>query len=311
MIGTTNMMIVVRVAGCFLLGLLFLPGIAFAQDMEPRAYSNTPVGMNFLVLAYGYSSGNVVVDSTLPIEDFKVQINTPFIAYVRATDFFGRSGKVSLVMPYAWGEAEGKISGQLTNATRSGLTDLRFKVSIMLWGAPALKMREFVKYRQKTVVGTSLQVTAPTGQHDPAKLVNLGTNRWSFKPELGVSRALGKWTIEIHGSVTFFTDNHKYLQTSTLSQSPIGAVQGHVVYSFRPRLWAAFDAVYFTGGQTQVNGIKRNDLQSNARYGVTFSVPLAQQHSLKFLFSSGLVTRIGSSFTSVGVAYQYAWGGSR
>jgi Putative MetA-pathway of phenol degradation len=305
------MMIGLRAAGCFLIGLVFLPGIAFAQDMEPRAYSNAPVGMNFLVLSYGHSSGNVAVDSTLPIEDFRVVINTAFIAYARATDFFGHSGRIALVMPYAWGEAEGKISGQLVNARRSGLTDLRFKVSMMLLGAPALKSLAFVKYRPKTVIGVSLQVNAPVGQYDPTKQVNLGTNRWSFKPELGISRVLGKWTLELYGSVAFFTDNHQYLQTSTLSQSPIAAVQGHVAYSFRPRLWVSFDAIYFAGGQTQVNGIKRNDLQSNARYGLTFSVPLARQHSLKFLFSSGLVTRIGSDFNAVGVAYQFAWGGSR
>jgi hypothetical protein len=73
----------------------------------------------------------------------------------------------------------------------------------------------------------------------------------------------------------------------------------------------AFDAVYFAGGRTTVNGVKRNDLQSNARYGVTLSVPLAKQHSLKSLFSTGLATRIGSDFNAVGVAYQFAWGGSR
>jgi hypothetical protein len=82
-------------------------------------------------------------------------------------------------------------------------------------------------------------------------------------------------------------------------------------YTSQPRLWAAFDAVYFAGGQTTIDGVKRNDLQSNARYGATFSVPVTRQHSLKFLYSSGLVTRIGSDFKAFGVAYQFAWGGSR
>jgi Putative MetA-pathway of phenol degradation len=191
------------------------------------------------------------------------------------------------------------------------LSDPRVKVSMNFIGAPALKTHEFIKFRQKTIIGGSLQITAPLGQYDPNLRVNLGTNRWSLKPELGVSRALGRWTLELYGSVWLFTANHRYLQTSTLRQAPIGAVQGHVAYSFRPRLWAALDAVYFGGGRTTVNGVKRNDLQSNARYGFTFSVPLAKQHSLKFLFSTGLVTRIGSDFNAVGVAYQFAWGGGR
>jgi hypothetical protein len=158
-------------------------------------------------------------------------------------------------------------------------------------------------------LGVSLQITAPLGQYDQNLLVNLGTNRWSFRPELGVSRVSGRWTLEFYGSAAFFTANREYVKTSTLKQSPIGATQGHVAYTFRQGLWASFDAIYYFGGQTTVDGVKRNDLKSNWRYGSTFSLPLAKQHSLKFVVSSGLLTRIGSDFSSVGVAYQYVWGG--
>jgi hypothetical protein len=209
-------------------------------------------------------------------------------------------------MPYVWGEGEGRLSGELINVKRSGLSDPRLKVSMVFFGAPVLTRQEFVNYRQKTLIGASLQITAPLGQYDPNKVANLGTNRWSFKPEIGVSRALGKWVIELYGSVVFFTDNHKYRQTSTRSQAPIGAAQGHVAYTFRPNLWAAFDAVYYVGGRTEVNGVRQGDFQSNARCGFTFSVPLAKQHSLKFLFSSGLLTRIGNDFNTFGMAYQFA-----
>jgi len=294
-----------------MLGLALVPRRAPAQDMEPRSYSNTPVGMNFLVLTYGRSVGDVFVDATLPVEDLEAEINSAGVAYVRTTNFSGRPGKIALILPYAWGSADGKVLGQFARFRRSGLSDPRVKVSVNFFGAPALKPREFVKYRQGTVVGASLQVTFPLGQYDPNLRVNLGTNRWSFKPELGVSRALGKWSLEAYGSVSFFTANHNYLRTSTLQQQPIGAVQGHIAYNFRPQLWAAFDAIYFTGGRTRVDGVKRNDLQSNSRYGLTISMPLAQQHSLKFLFTRGLLTRIGSDFTSVGVAYQFAWGGAQ
>jgi Putative MetA-pathway of phenol degradation len=294
-------------SGGVIVVLLLLSGVASAQDMEPRAYSNAPVGLNFLVVSYGYSTGNVVVDSALPLEDFNVHLNASAIAYVRTTDFFGSSGKVALVVPYAWGHASGRVLGELMRLSRSGVSDPRIKVSMIFKGAPALKPQDFVRYRQRTLIGASFQMSVPLGQYDPAKLVNLGTNRWAFRPEIGLSRASGKLTLELYGSVTFFTENHKYLQTSTRSQSPIGALQGHAAYTIRPGLWAAFDAIYYAGGRTSVNGVRQNDLQSNARYGFTCSVPLARQQSLKFLYTSGLITRIGSHFKSAGVAYQFAW----
>ncbi|MBO0801264.1 MAG: transporter, partial [Blastocatellia bacterium] len=269
-----------------------------------------PVGMNFLVVAYGYSAGDVLADSTLPIENVDAKINSTALAYVRVMDFFGRSGKVSLLLPCAWGKASADIDGQFMSIGRSGLSDPRMKFSLNLFGAPALKLPDFPKYRQKTILGVSLQITAPLGQYDPNLLINLGTNRWSFKPELGISRDLGKWTLEFYGSAAFFTANREYLRTSTLKQNSIYAAQGHVAYTFRRGLWASFDAIYYFGGRTTVDGVKRNDLMSNWRYGFTFSMPLAKQHSLKILASSGLVTRVGSDFSSIGIAYQYVWGGS-
>ena len=161
----------------FLLACVAVPGIATAQDMEPRSYSNAPVGLNFLVVAYGRSVGNVVIDPSLSIEDVKATINSSAIGYARTIDFFGKSGKIAAVLPYAWGHASGLINGQQTTATRSGLTDPRFKLSVNFIGSPALKPREFVSYKESTIVGFSVTVSAPLGQYDPNQRVNLGTNR--------------------------------------------------------------------------------------------------------------------------------------
>lgn len=292
-------------------GFVISPGMASAQDMEPRAYANAPVGMNFMGVTYQRSSGNVVVDESFNLEDVEARFNIWAIGYVRTADFFGRSAKVSVIVPYSTGDAAGLFDGQPISGTRSGLVDPIVKVSVNFIGGPALRMSEFVRYQQKTLVGASLRVTAPLGQYDPNKIVNLGTNRWSFRPELALSRLQGKWTFEVYGSVTFYTANHRFRGTSTLSQAPIGAVQGHVNYTFRPGLWLSFNTTFYAGGQTDVDGVKRNDLKSNTRCGVTFSLPIARQQSLKFLISRGLVTRIGSDFRTLGVGYQFAWGGKK
>ena len=49
--------------------LLLLSGSTSAQDIEPGTYVNIPIGANALVLGGGRTSGEVVFDPTLPIDD--------------------------------------------------------------------------------------------------------------------------------------------------------------------------------------------------------------------------------------------------
>ena len=50
---------------------------------------------------------------------------------------------------------------------------------------PALAPAEYRNWQQKTLVGFSVKVVAPTGEYHPTKLINWGANRWAFRPELG------------------------------------------------------------------------------------------------------------------------------
>ena len=65
-----------------LMVFLFLAAGARAQDLEPRSYANTPVGLNFLIAGYGYTEGTVAFDPSLPIADAKFHTNT---AHLRST----------------------------------------------------------------------------------------------------------------------------------------------------------------------------------------------------------------------------------
>jgi hypothetical protein len=183
---------------------------------------------------------------------------------------------------------------------------MRFAVN--LYGAPAMDLEEFASYRQKTNVGASVVETTPLGQYDPARLVNIGTNRWGVKPELGISRRFGRWFYDLYLGAWVYSENDNY-QGRVRQQDPIGSIQTHVSYGFKPRLWAAFDANFYTGGRTSTNGIPGNDLQRNSRIGATLSIPVTKRQSLKFNGSAGAVTNIGANFISIGVAYQYLWGG--
>ena len=281
--------------------------IAAAQDLEPRAYSPSPVGANFFNVAYGYQTGNVLFDSAVPITDAEVKLNSSAVSYGRTFGVFGRSASMFAVLPYVWGEASGQVLEEQRTITRSGLADLRMRFAMNIIGGKALTPREFAVRKPSTTLGASFSVVAPTGQYDPAKLVNIGSNRWSFKPEVGLSHPIGHWYLELYGGVWLFTDNNNFFGGSHREQKPIATIQTHVSYTVRPRLWVAGDATYFTGGRTVINDVINSDLQKNSRIGVQASLPVGLHSSVKFSWARGLVTRIGGDFNSFGIAWQYLW----
>jgi len=162
-----------------------------AQDLEPRAYSNTPIGLNFLVAGYTFTSGGVAIDASLPLKDAHIEVHGATLAYARSFELFGQSAKFDVVVPQAWLSGNAEFAGQPRERVVSGLADPRFRLSANVYGAPALSIKDFQGYRQDLIVGGSVYVWAPWGQYDPSKLVNLGTNRWALKAELGISKAIG------------------------------------------------------------------------------------------------------------------------
>jgi len=184
--------------------------VAKGQDAEPRSYSNTPIGLNFLIAGALYSQGKLAFDPDLSVANANFHSKTGLLAYVRSFDFAGQSAKLDVVVPATSFAAWGLVDGQPRQRDMAGLGDPRFRVSVNLIGAPALSVTDFANYRQDLIVGVSLQVSSPLGQYDDSKLLNLGNHRWSFKPELGISKAIGPWTFELAPSVTFFTDNTEF-----------------------------------------------------------------------------------------------------
>ncbi|HET6898704.1 MAG TPA: transporter, partial [Vicinamibacteria bacterium] len=228
---------------------------ACAQELEPRAYSPNPTGANFVLLAYGHSSGNVVFDPSVPITDVSAKVSQAALFYGRTFSLLGRSASAAVQLPYAWGNVEGNVFEERRTVHRSGLGDLRLRLTSNLVGGPALSPKEFAQRHPRTTLGASLVVVAPTGQYDPSKLVNLGTNRWSFKPEIGLSHPAGRWFLEAYAGAWAFSDNADFFGGSRKEQEPLASLQAHVSYVFRPRLWLAGDATFYTGGRTTVDGV--------------------------------------------------------
>jgi hypothetical protein len=251
----------------------------------------------------------VAFDPSVPLENAHVRTNVAVLAYARSLDVRGMSGKVDVIVPYAWASGSADFQGQTRERNVSGFGDPRFRFSVNFYGAPALALREFSEYEQDLIIGASLQVTPPLGQYDPDKLLNIGTNRWTFRPELGVSKALGPLTLELAVDVAFYTDNDEFFGGHVREQDPVYSAQAHLVYRFRSGIWAALDGNYYRGGRTTLDGVRGDDLKENSRAGLTVALPLSRNHSVKLYASTGVSARTGSDFDAVGIAWQYRWGG--
>lgn len=278
-----------------------------AQELEPRALTNLPIGMNFAVLGYAYANGNILLDPSLPIEDLQANLHTVIGAYLRSIRLFGLAGKVDVVIPYASGKWTGIYTGIDTATSRNGFGDIKVRVSFNFLGAPPLKATEFGGYKPEKISGISLQITAPTGQYFNDRLINLGSNRWVFKPQWGFSRNYNKWIWESYLSVWLFTKNHDFLEGNKVKQKPFYAFKIHGIRKFNNRSWLALDAGYGIGGVTYVNDDLRDSRISTFRFGATYAIPIARSHTIKLTGISAVRLEKGPDFNALTLSYQYRW----
>jgi hypothetical protein len=294
-----------RVVACA--ALAFAPRLADAQELEPRAYSPAPVGINFLTLGLSQSSGGVAVDPTLPLENVETKFQTATVGYQRSFALAGRTASAGFILPYAWGDASGDVFEEYRSIRRSGLADARLRLAVNLFGGPAGDAREFAARVRSTQIGASVTVVAPTGEYDSSQLINLGSNRWSVKPEIGLYQPWGPWSFELAAGAWLFGDNDDFFGGQRREQDPVAAVQTHVGYTFRPRLWMAADFTYYWGGATHLDGVAKHDRLESSRAGLVASFPLTKRDSLKLGWSNGVTTRIGADFTTYSLLVQHMW----
>jgi hypothetical protein len=287
------------------LAATLLCGAAAAQELEPRAFSASPIGTTFVLGGFGKSDGAIVYDDSLDIDNVHADLDIVTTGFGRTFAWGARQARVLAVFPYADGGIVGDVGGAPQSAKLSGLADPRIKVSIGLRGAPALTPSQFARAPRRTVVGASLTVMPPWGDYEPERLVNLGYNRWALKPEIGVSHPRGPWTFE--GSVgawAYSRNSAQYPGAAHKRQEPLVSAQAHVSYAWPSRAWLALDATSFSGGKTRVDGIPSPDYQSNSRVGITLSIPLGAHQSVKLVYSEGAATRRGTDFDSFTATWQ-------
>mgnify|MGYP006275190727 FL=1 len=284
------------------IGLLFVvPLLAFnvhAQEIEARAYSNAPIGMNFLTGGLAQAKSG------------SYTLNTQALSLTHVIDIAGQSGRLTLVLPYAELTGSGQIGAQTINASAEGLSDPLIKASVNLYGAPALNNSEFMSYRQDLIIGASIAASIPWGQYNSNQMINVGANRSLIQPAMGLSQAVGPWRLELAGMATIYTSNNNFMGNNTLSQNPIYSGETHVIYYFPNTAWISADATYFTGGQTYINGLAVGGVQENWRFGSTLSYPIDKNNAIRLSASKGVYSRTDTSYNAIGISWQYRWGGS-
>ena len=281
---------------------------AAAQDLEPRRWTPLPVGLNVVGFGYGYTEGDLLLDPVLLVEDAEVDVHALGASYVRTFGLAGRSARFDVHVPWMDARWKGLLDGAPASATRTGLADPRLRISVNLFGAPALGKREYAGYMKSrpvnTAVGAAVSVTVPVGEYFEDKLLNLGQNRYVIRPQVGVVHTRGPWSYELTGSVFFFTDNDEFWNGNEREQDPVYALQAHVIHVFKPGLWASLSAGYGNGGKSTINDERKNDERSDFLSALSFGFPVASNQGVKFGYILGRTQEgIGSDLDTLSVAW--------
>lgn len=292
-----------RIILAMLIGLSNLS--ILGQDLEPRAYANIPTGMNVLAVGYGYNKGNVISDASLPIKDFKLNTQILGVNYIHSFGLTKKLARVQVSIPVAVLEGKLLLDGEEVTGSRTGFADMRIRFGINLKGSPALDRKNFRRYQQKTIFGVSFVTSVPTGRYYNDKKINIGSNRWGFKPEIGISKRFKQFYTEAYVGTWFYTKNNDYFDGSELKQKPTISLQAHASYYFKDQMWVGINTNWYLVGEVAINDVYSGVTQKDWRLGIVFSVPLAKTQSLRLQYHIGLYTNLGLNYDSLTLAYQY------
>lgn len=265
--------------------LAFLAFDAVAQGLEPRRWTHLPTGIQIVGSAVAATEGDIIFDPVLRIEDATFELYTTVGSYLRTFEWLGRSNRIDLQLPYAYGRWEGLVDGAYRSIRRHGFGDPSVRWSMHLLGAPPLSGRELAAYRAENPVTTSLSVglavTLPLGEYYRDRLINLGGNRFVLRPQLGVLHRRGPWEFEATGSVGFFEDNDEFFGGTRLEQDPLGFIQGHVIRGFGQGFWGGVSGGYSYGGESTIDGVAKNNDERTRFTALSVGGRLGQRATFK------------------------------
>ena len=263
---------------------------AYALEPTPRQWNHLPKDTNFFAAAYAYTEADIGFDPVLRIEDATMEQDSWALKYIRTFKLFEKSARVDITQAYQEAYWEGLLDGARASTARHGPSDTFVRFAINLYGAPPLGGKEYVKYRKntstETIIGAGLAVRLPTGDYEEDKLLNLGQNRFTFRPQLGFMHTRGKWTVDLMTEIAFFTDNDDFYGGNKREQDPLFIAYGSLTYTFNPGHWLAFSAGFDYGGESTINGVDKDDRRQDTGGALTYAYPLSRSSGLQFSYIS-------------------------
>lgn len=297
----------------FGLAVVLLPWFGQAQDIDPRRWTHLPIGASFAGAGYAYTTGDITLDPVLRIQNGQFNAQTIAVKYIYSFKLLDKSARVDFSQPYQIGHWQGLLNGVNASTDRSGLADTSVRFAVNLIGAPPLKGKDFADYRatnsdHETIVGLGLGLQLPTGQYNSDKLINLGDNRFTLRPQIGATHNWCKWTAELTAQTWFYTDNDDFYNGRKLGQDPLYTTDADLVYTFRPGIWVAGSFGYAGGGTTSVNGVSNQNNESNLGFGFSIGLPLSRDVGVKLYYiGSRTQTSTGQDADTFAAALSVMW----
>ena len=251
---------------------------AAAQGDGPHNLPLIPINTNIFTPQVLVLSGNFNPQGTVLVPGAEIDVIAAPITYIRTFALGNRFGRLFLVAPVSTLDASvAAFDPRLGNTrtvekSRTGFMDPMVTIHIGLAGAPALKLPAFMKHRKSIQVLAILGTSIPVGTYDSDRLINLGTNRWSFRTGLGTVFPMGQRTaLEMSNNLYFFTDNGDVSgPAAERSQAPLYVLENHLTHSFTPKFWGSLEGRYQYGGTTTTDG--RDDDNLTNMLGGGFSL---------------------------------------
>ena len=289
-----------RVFLCF---VALLAQGSFAQDIEPRRWTPLPLGTQIVGVAYGYTDGEIFFDPVLQAEDATVSINAMAVQYVRPFKIGKKLARLDVLVPYSTAKWKGLLAGEPTTVQRNGFADPRVRLSVNLVGPDAMNAKEFREYVAthpvSTSIGASLAITLPFGKYFEDKLLNIGQNRFVFRPQIGIVHQWGLWSYEFTGSVFIFTNNNNFFNGAVRKQDPVFAVQTHLIKRFKNRMWGSLSLGSGLGGQSIINKQPNDDQRGDILGALSFGLPIMKNQGVKLaLVRAQTLNDIGANTSS-------------
>lgn len=284
-----------------------------AQDLEPRRWTHLPAGVTTLAVGYAGQDADIFYNPLVGITDGTANLNAWLARFSHSFDWSGKAARVDGILPYVSGTWQGLIDGEPGHRTIRAGGDPWLRLSVNFYGAPALKGQDFLVYLEnnpiRTTVGASLAVSLPLGSYDPTELINIGRNRYTLRPQIGVLHQRGPWSFELTGSTYIFGDNSDFVDSTTLSQDPVFALQGHVTRNFKENFWLGAGLAYASGGKIALDDTQTRYKVENMLWNLVGSYRLTKNQSVMLAWQQGRTQNdVGSDFDSWLLSWILVWG---